>query len=301
MSKEDKKLFLIDANSLIHRAFHALPPLTSPSGAPVGALYGVASILLKLWREDAPRYAAACFDRPEPTFRKEKYAAYKAQRAKAPDELVAQIIETHKLFEVFHIPIFEAPGWEADDLIAALAHRFRNAAGAHTVILTGDLDTLQLVEDGRTIVRALKTGLSDTVRYDEAAVRARYGLTPRQLPDYKALVGDASDNVKGVPGIGPKTAAALLQKFGTLEELYAAAPEDGRLAKKLLPFRADAALAKELVTLRDDAPVSAGAIEELAVSADMARARSYFESQGFRALVKRLDEAAPQNDPARLL
>ncbi|MBI2888750.1 MAG: hypothetical protein HYY10_02385 [Candidatus Liptonbacteria bacterium] len=281
-------IFLIDANSLIHRAFHALPPLTSPDGAPVQALYGVASILLKLWKEEKLRYAAALFDRPEPTFRKEWYEAYKAQRAKAPDELVSQLIEAHRLFEVFGIPVFEAPGWEADDLIATLARRFGNASDARVVILTGDLDTLQLVEDDHVVVRALKTGISDTVLYDEAAVKARYGLAPRQLIDYKALVGDASDNVKGVPGVGPKTAAQLLQKFGTLEKFYAAASSDERLAKKVLPHRDAAALAKILVTLRDDAPLIPTPREALAVPPTADGARAYFEKFGFRALIKRM-------------
>jgi DNA polymerase-1 len=140
------------------------------------------------------------------------------------------------------------------------------------------------------------------VLYDEAAVVVRYGLLPRQLPDYKALVGDASDNVKGVPGVGPKTASALLQKFGTLEKLYAAAAQDEKLAKKLLPFREAAELANELVILRDDAPVAAENLEELAVSPDLARVRAYFERFGFHALVKRLDETAPPSrHSARLL
>ncbi len=292
-------IFLIDANSLIHRAFHALPPLTSPDGAPVQALYGVASILLKLWKEEKPRYAAALFDRPEPTFRKERYDAYKAQRAKAPDELVSQLIEAHRLFEVFGIPVFEAPGWEADDLIATLAHRFRSAPDARVVILTGDLDTLQLVEDDHILVRALKTGISDTVLYDEAAVKGRYGLEPRQLIDYKALVGDASDNVKGVPGVGPKTAAQLLQKFGTLEKFYAASSGDEKLAKRVLPHRAAAELAKMLVTLRDDAPIPPTPRSALAVPPTADGARAYFEKRGFRALIKRMGGEVSAAPPAK--
>lgn len=294
-----ENIFLIDANSLIHRAFHALPPLTSPDGKPVQALYGVASILLKLWKEEKPRYAAALFDRPEPTFRKERYAAYKAQRPKAPDELVSQLIEAHRLFEVFGVPVFEAPGWEADDLIATLAHRFRSSSDARVMILTGDLDTLQLVEDNHILVRALKTGISDTVLYDEAAVKERYGLVPRQLIDYKALVGDASDNVKGVPGVGPKTAAQLLQKFGTLEAFYAKATSDERLAKKVLPHREAAELAKMLVTLRDDAPLPPTPREALAVPPDAQGARAYFEKFGFRALIKRMGGEVPAVSPAK--
>jgi len=288
MNNPNKKIFLIDANSLVHRAFHALPPLTSPSGAPVQAVYGVASILLKLWKEEKPRYAAAFFDRPEPTFRKEKYAAYKAQRPKAPDELIAQIIEAHRLFAAFGIGVFEAPGWEADDLIATAAGKFRHLTPDQVVILTGDLDTLQLVEDEHVVVWALKTGISEVMKYGDTAVRARYGLAPGQLPDYKALVGDPSDNVKGVPGIGPKTAAAFLQKFGTLEKLYEAAPSDEKLKTKLLPYREEAELSKMLVTLRADAPLAADSLPAVEVAENLDTAKAYFEALGFRALVKRM-------------
>ncbi|MCR4328777.1 MAG: DNA polymerase [Patescibacteria group bacterium] len=283
-------IFLFDANSLIHRAFHALPPLTAPDGRPVQAVYGVASILLKLWKEGRPQYAAALFDRPEPTFRKERYDAYKAQRAKAPDELVSQIIETHRLFEMLGIPVFELPGWEADDLIATLARTLtKKNKNVRVIIFTGDLDTLQLVEDGRIAVRALKTGVSETMLYDEAAVKARYGLSPKQLPDYKAFVGDPSDNIKGVPGIGPKTASSLVLQFGSLEKIYDAAEKDEKLGKKLLPFRVDADLAKELVVLHDNAPLGDIPLDTLKAREDFEGARNYFENLGFRALLKRMN------------
>ena len=148
-----RKLLLIDANSVIHRSFHALPPFTAPDGSPTGAIYGVASILLKLWREDRPDYAAALFDRPEPTFRDKKYAEYKAQRPPAPDILILQIIEMHNLFRAFGITTFEKPGFEADDLIATLATRFKNEKDLQVVVLTGDRDTLQLVEGEKVVVQ----------------------------------------------------------------------------------------------------------------------------------------------------
>src|SRR3989344_8776589 len=141
-----KTLLLIDANSLIHRTFHALPPLTAPDGRATQSLYGLSSILLRIFKEDRPEYVAALFDRPEPTFRKEKYKEYKAQRPKAPDNLISQIIEAHTLFEKFGIKTFEKPGYEADDLIATLATKFsaKDKKSLKVVILTGDLDTLQI-------------------------------------------------------------------------------------------------------------------------------------------------------------
>ncbi len=201
-----KTLLLIDANSIIHRSFHALPPLTTKDGKPAQAIYGIGSILLKLWRDGRPEYAAALFDRPEPTFRKKMYVEYKAQRPAAPTELISQIIEAHNIFPAFGIKTFERPGFEADDLIATFAEKFKKEKDVQVVILTGDRDTLQLVEGEKVVVRTFKTGVSETLTYDEAAVKEKYGLLPNQLIDYKALVGDPSDNIKGVPGVGPKTA-----------------------------------------------------------------------------------------------
>ena len=227
-----KTLLLIDANSLIHRAFHALPPLTTSMGEPGQALYGVSSALLKLWRTERPTHAAALFDRPEPTFRKKMYAAYKATRPPAAEGLIEQIISSHDLFPHFGVKVFEKAGFEADDLIAAFAKRFVGEDDVRVVILTGDLDTLQLVQGDKLVVRVFKQGISSTMTYDEPAVRERYGLEPNQLADYKALVGDTSDNVKGVSGVGPKTAVELLTRFGTLESMYEHIHEDERLARQ---------------------------------------------------------------------
>jgi DNA polymerase-1 len=307
-----KKLLLIDANSIIHRSFHAIPPFTTPDGKPSGAIYGIASILLKLWREDRPDYAAALFDRPEPTFREEKYAAYKAQRPPAADELVQQIIEAHKLFEAFGIKTFEKPTFEADDLIATLAEKFKRKEGdggvaqdggehdLQVVILTGDRDTLQLVEDDHVVVQTFNKGVSDTTIYNDAAVREKYGLAPAQMVDWKALVGDPSDNIKGVPGVGPKTALELLQKFGSVEELFAHVDDDEKIAKRIGPYRAEAELSRELVILERNVPIDIPPLEELAPHNDTKSIEEYFITMGFATLLKRMYEGdKPQNVNAK--
>jgi DNA polymerase-1 len=284
-----KTLLLIDANSIIHRSFHALPPFTTPEGKPSGAIYGLASILIKLWRENRPEYVAALFDRPEPTFRDKKYAAYKAQRPPAADELISQIIEAHHLFEAFGIKTFEKPGYEADDLIATLAERFKKEKDLQIVILTGDRDTLQLVEGEKLVVTTFNKGVSDTTTYNEKAVIEKYGLKPNQIIDYKALVGDPSDNIKGVPGVGPKTATEILQKFGSVRNIYEAlAAGDKTLEKKFGPYKKEAELSEELVTLERNVPIEALEIEGLVAQNEPLAAKAYFEKMGFVTLLKRL-------------
>jgi DNA polymerase-1 len=297
-----KQLLLIDANSIIHRAFHALPPFTGPDGRPTGALYGISAMMLTLYRTARPDYAAALFDTPEPTFRDAKYKEYKAQRPPAATELISQIIEAQKLFEAFGVTVFKKPGFEADDLIATLAEKFRREKDLQVVVLTGDRDTLQLVEDEKVVVKLFNKGVSDTTVYDEKAVEEKYGLKPAQLIDYKSLVGDASDNIKGVPGVGPKTAQELLQKFGTLEKIFAALPGDEKLAKRLSPFRKEAELSKELVTLERHVPVEAlGDLSSLTLREDDPPIAAYFKTLGSATLLKRLEnkEAPPAKKAAK--
>lgn len=287
-----KTLLLIDANSLIHRCFHALPPLTAPDGRATQALYGVSNILLRILKEDKPDYAAALFDRPEPTFRKERFKEYKAQRPKAPDNLVEQIIAARDLFPKFGIKTFEIPGYEADDLIATLAQKFKSEPGVRVMILTGDLDTLQMVEGEKLVVKTFRRGVSDTFIYDEAAVKARYDLEPKQLTDYKALIGDASDNIKGVPGIGPKTASELLKKYRTLDNIYRNLDKDPKAAKKLEGTKEQADFARSLVVLEMKAPVKVGNLDELVVERDGEQLANYFRDLGFESLVKRINGGA---------
>ena len=216
-----KKLVLIDGHALVHRAFHALPPtLNSPKGVPTNAVFGFTSVLLKMLKDLKPDYIAATFDLAAPTFRHEEFAEYKAHREKAPDELHAQVPLVKEVLKAFGIPIYEKPGLEADDLIGTLAERSKKNKDIQTIIMTGDLDTLQLVDNDKVVVFTLRKGVTDTVLYDENEVFKRYGLKPEQLNDFKGLKGDPSDNIPGVPGVGEKTAAALIQKFKTLEFLY---------------------------------------------------------------------------------
>ncbi len=282
-----KHLLLIDANSLIHRSFHALPPFTTPEGKPSGAIYGIASILIKLWREEKPDYVASLYDRPEPTFRDKKYKEYKAQRPPAADDLIAQIIEAHNLFHSFGIKTFEKPGYEADDLIATFSEKFKGAENLQVVILTGDRDTLQLVEDDRVVIKTFNKGVSDTTIYNEQAVEAKYGLKPSQLIDYKALVGDPSDNIKGVPGVGPKTATDLIKKFGTVKNMFARLHEDPKLEAKYGGFKKEAELSEELVTLERHVPIEMPMLDDLAPGEASDAITSYFQSMGFVTLLKR--------------
>jgi DNA polymerase-1 len=284
-----KTLLLIDANSLIHRCFHALPPLTGPNNQPAGSLYGLSSILIKILREQNPAFITAFFDRPEPTFRKEIFEEYKIQRPKAPDELVSQIIEAHKLFEAFKIKIFEIPGLEADDLIGTMVKNFKKVPDLKIVILTGDLDALQLVKNNKVVVETTKKGASETIIYNEEAVKERYeGLLPSQLSDFKGLVGDPSDNILGVPGIGPKTAIPLIKEYESLENFL----ENGQLDKnylKIIRFKEQALLSKKLAQLKCDAPLIIKDLLELKYEGlPREILTSYFEKLGFKSLIRRL-------------
>jgi DNA polymerase-1 len=287
-----KTLLLIDANSVIHRSFHALPPFTGPVGEPTGALYGVASILLKLWKDEKPAYAAALFDRPEPTFRKKEYPEYKAQRPPAPDDLIAQIVEARHLFEAFGIKTFEKPGFEADDLIATLAEHFKNEPELQVVILTGDRDTLQLIEGDKVVVRTFNKGVSDTTIYDEKTVTEKYGFAPSHMADYKALVGDPSDNIKGVSGIGPKTATELIKKFGSIENIWKAVPKDPKLTARLGGKEGEAEFSKKLVILERNVSLGLSGIAELAVLDTAPVIEEYFKKRGFATLLKRFEKGS---------
>lgn len=215
-----KKFIIIDANSLIHRAFHALPPLTTKDGILVNAVYGFTTILLKALKEFKPDYIACCFDVDKNTFRKKEYKEYKAHRKEQPSELYHQFPLIKELLESFKIPVYEKQGYEADDVIGTISERVgKKYKDVKKIIVSGDLDILQLVDDD-TEVYTMKRGISDTIIYNEAAVKERYGFGPEKLIDYKALRGDASDNIPGVPGVGEKTATELIKKYSSLDEIY---------------------------------------------------------------------------------
>ncbi len=290
-----KTLLLIDSHALIHRAFHALPPLSTPEGEPIGAIYGLTSILLKTLKDIKPDFVAAAFDRPEPTFRKEMYEEYKAHRPKIADELVSQLIKAREVFGAFGIKIFEMAGFEADDIIGTFVHKTEKEKDLRAVILTGDLDTLQLVSGNRVVVQTPKKGLSDKMIYDDAAVKERFGLAPSQMTDYKGLVGDPSDNIPGVRGVGPKTAEKLLQEFGTLENMFKKAKSDHPMAKKVIPFEKDALFSKKLSVIETGVPIDVR-LDDLAWDKiDEGALIPYLTKLGFQSLIDRMLKEIPKS------
>ena len=258
MSDRKQLLLLFDGHALIHRGFHALPALSVPrTGEPTGAVFGFASMLLKVLADLKPTHWAVAFDTAAPTFRHDEFVEYKAHRPPAPQELKSQFGRVRDLVEAFNIPYFEVDGYEADDVIGTVASQ-ASEKGIDTVIVTGDTDTFQLVSP-RVSVLTPRPGksFSDTALYDEEAVKQRYGLSPRQLIDLKGLKGDPSDNIPGVPGIGDKTATKLIQQFGGIDEVYDhiddVAPE--RVRNLLSDSEDKARQSRRLVEIVTDVPI----------------------------------------------
>jgi DNA polymerase-1 len=268
MAKKDKNkkiLVLLDVHAILHRAYHALPDFTSSKGEPTGGLYGLSAMLIKIIRELKPDYIAACYDLPEPTFRHEAYKEYKKGRAKAQDDLIHQIKRSRDIFDAFGIPIYDKPGFEADDLLGTIAEQVKKQKDIKTIIASGDMDTLQLVEGDSVVVYTLKKGINDTIIYDEKGVEERFGFSPELLIDYKGLRGDPSDNIIGIAGIGEKTATTLLQKFGKLEDIYKKLKKDEsvftdagikpRMINLLKEGEEEALFSKTLATIKRDVPI----------------------------------------------
>lgn len=294
-SKNPGLLLLLDGNAIIHRAYHALPPLTTKQGELVNAVYGFTSTLLGVIEKFRPDYIAASFDLAAPTFRHKQFKDYKATRTKAPDELYAQIPRVKEVVKAFNIPIYEQEGFEADDVIGTIS-RQASVKGIRTIVVTGDMDTLQLV-DGSTRVYAMRRGLSDSVMYDEAKVTERYGLKPSQLVDFKGLRGDPSDNIPGVKGIGEKTAVSLLQKYETLEGVYAHLEEiKGAIQEKLSRDKANALLSKQLATIDLAVPLSFTQQAALLHEFDRTKIVSLLGELNFYSLVKRIPSFKDAND-----
>jgi len=285
----NKLLLLFDGHALVHRAFHALPPLTqSRTGELVNAVYGFASTLLKVMSDFGPTHWAVAFDRPTPTFRHQMFEEYKAHRPPTPEELKGQIRRVHKLVEAFHIPVFEIDGFEADDVLGTLSTQAEQQ-GIDTIIVTGDNDMLQLVSAN---VKALapKRTFTDTALYDEDAVEKKYGVRPEQLPDLKALVGDVSDNIPGVPGVGAKTAARLLKEYRDLEGIYDHLEEiaPSKLQASLREHRDQVFRGRELSRLVKQVPVRLD-LEACQVSNyDREQVAALFKELEFTGLLHRL-------------
>src|SRR4030043_928058 len=251
-----KKLALVDGHAVFHRAYHAMPPLTTSKGELVNAVFGFTSMLLRAINDIKPDYIVVTFDTAQPTFRHQEYTGYKAQRVAAPEELHEQLPRAKEVVEALNIPIFELAGYEADDIIATIVDQGSKIKDLgkelEIVIVTGDRDTLQLVQPGVKVYSPGKS-FSDAVYFDEKSVREKYGLEPKKLNDLKALAGDPSDNVPGVRGIGGVGATKLVQEFGSVEEIYKNLDKIPEKTRKLLEADAEAAvMSKKQVTIDGD-------------------------------------------------
>ncbi len=284
----NKTLFLIDGHALLHRAYHALPPLTSPQNEPVGAVYGFASVLLKILSEFKPDYLAVAFDLKGPTFRHLEFKEYKIHRPKTPADLIAQQTTVEQVIRAFDFPIYSQSSFEAEDVIASLAKQ--TPPDLKVIIITGDQDLLQLT-DAKTAIFLMRRGLSDFDNFSPQKLKETYGLTPKQWVDFRALTGDASDNIPGVAGIGPKTALELISRFGALENIYQnikKLPEKTR--QRLLENKEAAFLSQKIATIRRDVPIRMD-LEKARVSHyNNVRVRAIFQELGFYSLLKRLEK-----------
>ncbi|MEX2055272.1 MAG: 5'-3' exonuclease H3TH domain-containing protein, partial [Candidatus Andersenbacteria bacterium] len=284
------KVALIDSHALIHRAYHALPPMSTSAGVPTNAVYGFTAILLKVLTAIKPTHVVAAFDMKGPTFRHEEFADYKAHRAPAEDDLVVQFDLVRELVRAFNIPILEKKGFEADDIIGTIV---RGVPGSISkIIVTGDMDTLQLVNDSTTVF-TLGRGVTDTISYNEAAVQERYGFPPKHVVDYKGLRGDPSDNIPGVAGIGDKTAKELVSKYGSIETIYEHLDElSPRAQTRLRGHKKDALFSRRLATIRCDVPLQFDLTAAQLDDYDLADVRALFAKFEFRSFLQRLPKSS---------
>lgn len=286
------KLILIDGNAILHRAFHALPPLTTKRGEPINAVYGLVSMILKIVQDLKPTHIIACFDEKEPTFRHKEFANYQAQRPPTATELSDQFEKAKRVLEAFGIPVFSKPGFEADDVIGTLATQFPE----QVVIVTGDRDQLQLVDEKVKVYMPV-IGLSNGKLYGESEVIQRMGVLPSQVDDLKALIGDPSDNYSGVHGVGPKTAIKLLEKHKTLDGIYKHLDEiPDAISKKLKRGREDAKISKRLATIVKDVPVSLDIDKAGKWDIDSPKVLEVFADFGFKTLTERVKKLGRELD-----
>ncbi len=285
------KFVIIDGNAILHRAYHALPPLTTKKGEPINAVYGFVSMLLRIITDLKPTHLAVCFDTPKPTFRKAEYAGYQANRPQMESDLSEQFEKAYETLESMKIPMYSVPGYEADDVIGTIAEQTTHSHKINeVVIVTGDRDILQLVHDGVKVYMPIR-GLTDAKLFGKSEVIERMGVPPTQIPDLKAFMGDASDNYPGVNGIGPKTAITLLSKYKDVSEVYKHLGEiPEKTAKKLAIDSEMAVLGKRLATIVRDIPVTVDlkACNEWQI--DNPKLIKLFDQFGFKTLTKRVEK-----------
>jgi len=285
------KLVLIDGNAILHRAFHAIPPLVTPNNEPINAVYGLVSMLLRVIQELKPTHIAVCFDEKEKTFRQEALPSYQAQRPPMADELSSQFAKARDFLKAAKIPVYSKSGYEADDVIGTISNKIDNV-----VIVTGDRDILQLVDDKRNIKLFMPVGgLVNGKLFGEAETVERMGVGPKLIPDYKGLVGDASDNYFGVPGIGPKTAITLLTRFGTLQKVYEHLQElPEKQKEKLEKGKEGAELSYKLATIIRDVPVDFNVEDMEKWKLDSQEVLDLFKVFGFNTLTERIKKVGKE-------
>ncbi len=299
---QKKTLVLLDSHAILHRAFHALPDFTSPSGEPTGALYGVVAMLIKIIEDLKPTYLVACYDLPEPTHRHQAFSEYKANRLKTDDTLISQINRSRDIFKVLNIPIYEHAGFEADDMLGTIVAQTKDEDDLDVIIASGDMDTLQLVDKKRVRVFTQRKG-SETAMFDEKAVKEKFGFGPKLTIDYKGLRGDTSDNIPGVPGVGEGTAIKLVGTFGELNKIYKAIEKDGveavakksgvqkRFVQLVADHKEEAEFSKLLATIHLDAPITFTLPEnEWRDAIDVEGSLALFSELGFRTLTNRFKQ-----------
>lgn len=312
MAKTNKKtLVLLDTHAILHRAYHALPEFESSKGEPTGALYGLCTFLIKLFKDLKPDYIIACYDLPGQTFRDEVYEDYKGKRKKIDDALITQLESSKDVFTALNIPMYSSPGFEADDMLGTIVEKLKNNKDIDVVIASGDMDTMQLITGDKVRVYTLKKGIKDTIIYNEEAVLERFKFGPELLPDYKGLRGDTSDNIVGIKGIGEKTAEELIVNFGTLEEMYKKLKKDEKAFEKagikkriielLKAGEEEAMFSKMLATIRRDAPIHFSVPEKVwREDVDMKKVQELFVQFEFRTLSTKIAETLSLDMPEKV-
>ncbi len=279
-------LLIIDGNAIMHRAYHAIPPFKAKDGTLTQVTYGFLSMVHKTISDFHPTHVIVCFDTPELTFRQKLFKEYQAHRPKADAKFVSQIETVHQLLKSLRIPFFALPGYEADDIIGTLAHKYKSSF--NILILTGDKDLFQLIDD-RVNVISPKVGISTVVLYDKKEAEKKLGVAPKSIPDFKGLMGDTSDNYKGAKGIGPKTAAKLLNQFSTIEHLLTHAGEidDERIRKLIIIHKKDVLMSKKLATIDTHVPIDCH-IDDARFNGFSQDLRNFLEKYQMNSLAKRI-------------
>ncbi len=282
------KLVIIDGNAIMHRAFHAMPPLTTRSGEPINAVYGLVSMFLRIVQDLKPNSIVVTFDEKEKTFRHKEFEEYQSQRPPTHEDLSSQFEKARDFFAAVNVPVYSKPGFEADDVIATICES--SPKEESKVVVTGDRDLLQLVDDKKnTMLYMPVLGLSNAKLFNEKEALARMGVPPHLIPDYKALVGDPSDNYPGVTGIGPKTAEKLLKDYESVDNIYAHLKDiEPKIRQKLERGSSEAKLFHRLATVVRDVPIKIDFLQMEKWQVDSKEVLKLFEDFGFKTLSDRI-------------